>query len=111
MNTEYKETGGLRWGESFWNAAYATWPFAKLSATSDGLQIFVHAIGLMEEDFNFAKSEVDVIMRKKGILPFSTGIVIGHHKANYPRFILFWTFRYQQLKTELARLGFTVNDN
>jgi hypothetical protein len=65
----------------------------------------------MKEDFVFGKSDVKAIRRKKGILPFSTGIVIEHQKSDYPRFILFWTFGYAKLKRELTRLGFTVTDN
>ena len=110
MKKEYQQTGGLRWGESFWSAANATWPFAKLTATSGEIRLSMRFIGLMKDDFAFAKSEIDGMRRKKGILPFSTGIIIEHHKASYPRFILFWTFGYQQLKTELTELDFEVTD-
>jgi hypothetical protein len=111
MDTRYRETGGLCWGESFWNAVNATWPFATLTATHGGLHISMRFIGLWNEEFDFAKSEVLGITKKKGLFPFiSTGIVLAHQKAGYPRFILFWTFEYQRLKTELTRLGFEVAD-
>ncbi len=99
-----KETGGLRWGESFWMAANATWPFATLNASPEALCIS----GIVNLDFR--KADIKAIRRKKGMLPFSTGIVIEHQKLGFPEFILFWTFRYKRLKTELTRLGFIVTD-
>ena len=111
MNADYQETGGLRWGDSFWCAANVTWPFATLTASPDGLHIAVRFIGLMKNDFDFRKADIVGIRRKKSILPFSTGIVIEHNKSNYPQFVLFWTFSYQRLKTELTRLGFAVAEN
>ena len=111
MHPEYRETGGLRWGESFWNAANATWPFATLTATPVGIHISMRCVGLWSEEFDFAKSELRGITKKKGIMPFiSTGIVLAHQKPGYPRFILFWTFGYQRLRTELTRLGFVLED-
>jgi hypothetical protein len=55
MNADYQETGGLRWGGSFWLAMNATWPFATLTASPDGLHIALRFIGLMKKDFDFRK--------------------------------------------------------
>jgi hypothetical protein len=111
MNAVYKETGGLRWGDSDWWSAHASWPFATLTASPDGLHIAVNCMGLWKNDFDFRKADIVEIRRRKSILPFSTGIVIEHNKSDYPQFVLFWTFNYQRLKTELTRLGFAVLEN
>lgn len=100
----------MRWGETFWQAVNATWPFATLTASTDAIHVSLRFIGLMKEDFDFQKAEITGIRKRKGVLPFSTGIVIEHQKPDTPRFILFWTFGYTRLKSELTRLGFTVLD-
>ena len=108
----HTERGGIRFGyqDDWFFQLNLTWPFVKLTATPSGIRISMRLLGLRRKEFTFAKSELQSIRRKCGILPFSTGIVLAHQNPDYPRFILFWTFNYQKLKTELTQLGFTVED-
>lgn len=105
---QYVETGGLRWGPSFWNGANATWPFARIRVSPDRLRITVTVLGFWKESFEFERVEVRQLRRKRGL--FSVGIVVEHVKPAYPPFILFWTFRYKALSRELRRLGYTVTE-
>jgi len=84
MMNEYIETGGLRWGVSFWGGMNATWPFAKLHATSDGIVIVLNVIGIMKERFEFSRNELKSIRKKRSIFPFNTGVVFEHAKPGYP---------------------------
>ena len=106
MSDGYRETGGLRWGRSFWFGANATWPFAKLHATTEGLTITLGLFGFLQKTFAFAKSEITAIRKKHGL--FSVGVIVEHQKQEYPPFFLFWTFHYSTLKRHLEQLGFQV---
>ena len=110
MMDQYIETGGLRWGASFWGGMNATWPFAKLQATSDGIVIVLNVIGMMKEKFEFSRDELKSIRKKRGIFPFNTGVVFEHAEPSYPPFILFWTFRFATLKRNLTERGFTIEE-
>ena len=111
MNEEYKETGGLRWGQTFWGGMNATWPFVTLRATHDKITIRLTAMGMMTQSFDFPASMLTCIRRKRGLLPFNTGVVFEHSNPAYPPFILFWTFRYHTLKKQLADLGFDIKES
>ena len=54
--TEYVETGGLRWGESYWRAANATWPFAKVRISQGRVQLRMKGWG-WDLTFDLEKSE------------------------------------------------------
>jgi hypothetical protein len=99
----YTETGGIRYGSSFWIAANFTWPFAKLTAGPGEISIRVALGKLWSKTFVFERSQIKSISKKRGLI--STGIVIEHSVAEYPPFILFWTFRYETLKKQLETVG------
>jgi hypothetical protein len=102
----YVETGGLRWGQSLWSAANATWPFARIYVSADHLRLSVNVGKLWKRSFDFERFEVRQIRRKRGL--FSVGLIVEHGKPEYPPFILFWTFRYKILCGALRRLGYEV---
>jgi hypothetical protein len=105
---EYVETGGLRWGQTFGIGMNATWPFARINVSSDRLRLSVNVLGLWKESFAFEPLEVRQIRRKRWL--FSVGVIVEHEKKEYPRFILFWTFRYKILRGELRSRGYTVTE-
>lgn len=109
MSEEYNESGGLRWGLNFWGAVTATWPFAHLRALPDSIQIRVSIFGIWSRVFEFSHQEIKSIRRKQVL--GSEGIVINHTKAEYPPFVLFWSFRYPALKAALAKLGYAISDD
>jgi hypothetical protein len=105
---EYVETGGLRWGQTSWMAANATWPFANMWVSSDRLRLTVDVWGIWKKSFEFERVEVSQIRGKPGL--FSVGVIVEHEKAGYPPFILFWTFRYKTLCAELRSRGYRVTE-
>ena len=104
----YTETGGIRYGTSFWSAANFTWPFATLTASPAEISIRVALGRLWGRTFAFECSKIRSIRKKRGLV--STGIVIEHCNAEYPPFILFWTFRYETLKDQLEAVGYSVTE-
>jgi hypothetical protein len=104
MPEEFNQRGGGRIGHSFWRASNATWPFASLKVTPQTLTLKV----LMKQ-YTFEKENIHQLKRYQGI--FSTGLQIVHIRKGYPPFIVFWTFNFEVLKSELQRLGFSVEDN
>src|SRR6185295_18792337 len=63
----YIETGGLRWGQSLWSAANATWPFARIYVSADHLRLSVNVGKLWKRSFDFERAEVRQIRRKPGL--------------------------------------------
>jgi hypothetical protein len=108
MDTRYSERGGIRYGETFFLASNYSWPFAKLSATANDVSISVSLGKLSGKTFVFDRASVKSIVRKRGL--WSVGVQIVHSVADYPPFILFWTFSFRRLKAELQRLGYDVID-
>jgi hypothetical protein len=106
MLGQYSETGGLRWGSSFWRAANATWPFASLRASTDSVTVQLSVFGVWRQSFEFRRGDILSMRRLKGL--FSTGVRIEHAKPEYPPFDVFWTLRYSVLKARLIELGYDV---
>lgn len=102
----YTETGGIRYGSSFWIATNFSWPFATLTASPGEISISVSLGQLWSKTFALKRSQIKSIRKNRGLI--STGIVIEHFNAEYPPFILFWTFRYEALKEQLEAVGHSV---
>lgn len=102
----YTETGGVRYGRSFWVATNFTWPFATLTAATDGVSIRISLGRLLIRTFVLERGQIKSIKKKRGLL--GTGILIEHSNAAYPPFILFWTFRFETLKKQLESIGYSV---
>ena len=104
MPEEFDQRGGGRIGYSYWRASNATWPFASLTVTPQTLTLKV----LMKQ-YTFERETIRQLKRYRGIL--STGLQIVHIRKDYPPFIVFWAFGFGVLKSELQRLGYSVEDN
>ncbi len=108
MNDTYKETGGLRWGQSLWRGLNVSWPFATLRASRDDLRIEMSFLKMWRHAFQFARSDIRALRKTSGV--FSVGLRVEHDRTDCPPFILFWTFRYLTLKARLEQLGYEVLD-
>lgn len=82
MSGRFEATGGARIG---W--LNATWPFARLAATPDTLQMSVSIFG----DYHFTPDTVTDITRYTHIPFFGWGIQIHHCVPEYPTRIIFWS--------------------
>lgn len=102
----YTETGGIRYGHSFWIATNFTWPFATLTAKADGVSIRVSLGKLWSRTFVLERTQIKSIKKRRGLM--STGISIEHSNAEHPPFILFWTFHFEKLKKQLEAIGYTI---
>jgi hypothetical protein len=99
----FSQTGGGRVGYSPWLALNATWPFASLTVTSQTITLKVPM-----KRYTFEKDTIHQLKRYQSIL--STGLQIIHTRKDYPPFIAFWTFNFEVLKTELQKLGYSVDE-
>jgi hypothetical protein len=104
----YFQRGGLRWGKSYWGGANATWPFAAVDVTMEGLSVSV-GWGPLKRVFDFKRNEIRSLALQHGII--SIGLRIEHSRPDYPPFILFWTFKPRGLSANLRQLGYTVSDS
>ena len=90
------------------NGFNATWPFAKLSATEDALQL-----SCLGRDYPFPRQSIRGLRRHRGI--FSVGLRIEHNVPSFPASVVFWasvffwTSGFRKLKTELERLGYEIH--
>jgi hypothetical protein len=98
MTTMFSQTGGARIG--FFNAS---WPFAKLSATSDIIRLTC-----LGRECEFPRREVRRLSRHRAL--FSTGLRIEHAVAACPEFVVFWTFGFEKLKRGLEGAGYEVQE-
>ena len=80
----------------------ATWPLAKLTVTET--QMTLSVVGFR---WILPKSSIRSLGRYHGFL--STGLRIEHSIPRRPSFVVFWTFRFYELKQELERHGYTVS--
>jgi hypothetical protein len=103
---DYRERGGLRWGQSFWNAANASWPFASLRIAPGLIEIDLNAWPFFSNQFLFTSPEVTRLQRVNGLI--SSGVQIEHLQSTYPPFILFWSFDCQAVLREAKAAGFPV---
>ena len=81
MNGTFEATGGARVG---W--ANATWPLAKLTATSDSLRVAVLIFG----NYTFTPDTVVAITRYTMIPILGWGIRIEHCVPEHPAHFVFW---------------------
>jgi hypothetical protein len=98
----FSQTGGVRIGRSALFSFSATWPFAKL--TVDDAEL---ALSCLTQTWIFPKSSIQRLRKFRGA--FSTGLRIEHSLTRYPSFVVFWTFRFDELKRELEQRGHAVS--
>ena len=102
MTATYAQTGGARL-DSF----NASWPFAKLSASSECLRLLC-----LGREYAFPRSSIRKLSRHRGI--FSVGLRIEHREQSAPGFIVFWasiffwTAGFRKLKEQLEKLGYEI---
>jgi hypothetical protein len=100
----FSRTGGVRL--NFFNA---TWPLATLSGDKDRLRLWCpEGVVSLNRLFVFPRSHIRRLSKYPGLL--STGLRIEHTLESFPEFIVFWTFGFTNLKSELMRLGYDVED-
>ena len=108
MGTMYSERGGLRWGSRYMGQASASWPFARLTATSEGLEVRLSVFGVFEREYSFSSSQIIRLRAERGMM--NTGLVVEHEVAEYPDVIKFWSFNFLGLKRSLETLGYEVGE-
>jgi hypothetical protein len=108
MATISEHTGGIRWGDSFWLASCATWPFAHLLVCDDRL-----LLTYPEGAYDFPRASVVRLSSRCGrlsrALKLSWGSMrIEHAVSAYPQYVLFLTFDINSLCDNLSAAGYPV---
>jgi hypothetical protein len=87
----------------------ATWPMATLSADKDSLRLWCPP-GLLSLNrlFVFPRDKIRRLSKYRGL--WSSGLRIEHMEGSFPQFIVFWSFNFTKLKSELMRLDYDVED-
>ena len=104
MPETFTQTGGARLGQGFWFAINWTWPFSVLVVTPQALTLNVFL-----KQYTFPKDTLRHLMRYPGF--WAMGLQLVHTCPDYPPFIVFWTFDFEILKSELERCGYRVEEN
>ena len=107
MSQEFTQTGGLRYGESFWYAANFTKPFAMLRVSRDAIVVSVSFFRFWQRSFTFQRSAIQRLRWRRGI--FSLGLQVEHTVAAYPPFVLFWLRDRKALALGLRDLGYEIS--
>jgi hypothetical protein len=108
MEAEFHSTGGTYLG-----GAYASWPFAKLTASREQLRISVPTFAPLAESQYMFPAESVISVKRLILLPvLAWGIRIEHTVATYPRRIIFWSLASpSRLIAGLASVGFEARSN
>ena len=108
MKAELQCTGGAYAG-----GINASWPFAKLTATSSYISLEIRAVApLVESQYTFPAESV-IAVKRLIILPFlAWGIRIEHTVKSYPRRIVFWSLvNPSKVLAGFAEIGFEPRSN
>ncbi len=108
MTALSEHTGGVRWGDSFWLASYASWPFAHLLICDDRL-----ILTYPEGAYDFPRASVVRLSRRDGWVSRALrlgwgGLRIEHAVSDYPPFVLFSTLDIRSLCERLPAAGYPV---
>ena len=98
----FSQTGGARIGKSIAWSVNATWPLAKLTVRETTLSVSV--LGLT---WVLPRTSIRGLRKYRGV--FSTGLQIEHSIPRRPAFVVFWTFRFAELKQALEQYGYTIS--
>jgi hypothetical protein len=103
----FTQTGGIRYGRSFWFATNCTMPFAQLRISKEVLVLSVSFLRLWQRTFIFQRSSVHRLKWKRAL--FSLGLQIEHDVTEFPPFILFWVSNREELTHGLREFGYEVS--
>lgn len=110
LETEtYVERGGLRVGQSYWQAVNYTWPFAQLRFNKDELEVETSIFGMFSKIHRLERISIDAISIKRGL--FGSGIRIEHSCLVEAPFLLFWTFRSNKVLEALIESDYPWKEN
>ncbi len=100
---EKKFIGGLRWDEKFSNGfgnsymnGNATFPFATLKICNDKCVLTRHIFWIKYVSYVIPYEDIEYVSVKQ--ILFSKGIVFTHTNKNIPKFLLFWTDNFWEMK-------------
>ena len=107
---DLKITGGLRFKDSDLVWKNATWPFADLTVSKEGIEILVDVWSIYRRKIVLRKEEITKIKKRIGVF-FCSGTEIVHTSEAVPKFLCFWTFGYAYEKYAQAfeELGYSVD--
>ena len=108
MTAISEHAGGIRWGDSFWLASYASWPFAHLLICDDHL-----LLTYPEGAYDFPRASVVRLSCRSGRLSRALklgwgSLRIEHAVSDYPPYVRFWTFDISSLCDNLSAAGYSV---
>jgi hypothetical protein len=99
MATPYSQRGRLTFGKGV--IISLSLPFASLHADESAI-----TLSCFGKCWVIAKQ---AIVRLSKHRYFSDGLRVEHQSTNSPRYIVFWTLKFEDLRRELERLGYTVS--
>ncbi len=96
--------GGLRWGQTFFFSYNLSYPLAVLVISDEWI-----TLKALFKPVDIQKAEVGKVSLAKGW--FSKGLRIEHTKRDAPPFIIFWTWKPEEVLNSFAAHGYKVEAN
>ncbi|UCG52918.1 MAG: hypothetical protein JSW58_05000 [Candidatus Latescibacterota bacterium] len=95
---EFEQRGGAR-TDSF----NATWPFARLTATREAIDLYVAG-----KRYHFPREDIEALRPYRGLV--SRGLQIEHRVSSplMPTLVVFWPLKFVRLRAGLGSLGYAV---
>ncbi len=108
-----KFTGGLRWGDKFWEGfgnceeyGDVTFPFASLLIEEDRCIITRNTFWIKYVSYNLKYCDIVNISIRK--ILWSKGVLFTHTNKDIPKYLLFWTRKGDEICDILSQYGVKV---
>ena len=98
MISERYWRGGIRIGNSFFDAINITFPFVTLIIYSSIIEFRINLLFKIKI-ITIKICDIKIIKKVNGI--FFNGVQIVHSNLDYPKYIVFWSCKYDDIINEL----------
>ena len=96
-----KLRGGIRYGNSFPDSTFVMWPLARLSVTSELVEIVIPW-----RHFQYPRTGIVRLAKVTGKV--AIGVQFEHHVLELPNLFIFWTYNFPEVRAQFERSGFTI---
>ena len=103
MKKNISRIGGAQIGYGNSTAYGASWPFAYLKVTEDNILLM-----FLWNKYYFDKKNITYLKKYKGCI--LSGLQIVHDVKGCPTFIVFRTFNFDELKSQLEEWGYNFQE-
>ena len=104
--TVYSQVGGATIGWNRWLAIYVSIPFGRITVAPEEVTLGISFLGL-RKIYRIDREQLCSVAEYHGV--FTKGVKLEHNVETYPKFMVFWSSKSDELKANLTRLGYKLS--